>query len=171
MLIQQSTGRPGSALNHAIIESWHSTLAFELRSLEHFNSKVQARAGSGPGEHSSLASPTADAADMSAADAAQSVGQRTPPLSEALGSTSAPRPSERHRPPPSDAIEMAHRCPAESAGRHLRVRQFRLSIFYAPGTDCAVGEVDTSCTRFRFDHWHSRLRLRICRSVGATYLV
>ena len=36
-------------------------------------------------------------------DGVQSVGRRTPPVSEALGSTSAPRPPERHRPPPSDA--------------------------------------------------------------------
>jgi putative transposase len=30
----QSTGRPGSALDNAVIESWHSTLEFELRSVE-----------------------------------------------------------------------------------------------------------------------------------------
>ena len=42
--IQQSMGRPGSALDNAIIESWHSTLEFELRSLEHFTTKAQARA-------------------------------------------------------------------------------------------------------------------------------
>jgi transposase InsO family protein len=28
----QSMGRPGSALDNAVIESWHSTLEFELRS-------------------------------------------------------------------------------------------------------------------------------------------
>jgi hypothetical protein len=44
-----------------------------------------------------------NAADTSPTDAMQSVGRRTPPVSEALGSTSAPRPSERHRPPPSHA--------------------------------------------------------------------
>jgi putative transposase len=44
MGIQQSMGRPGSALDNAVIESWHSTLEFELRSLEHFTSKAQARA-------------------------------------------------------------------------------------------------------------------------------
>lgn len=27
-------GRVGSALDHAVIESWHSTLGFELRALE-----------------------------------------------------------------------------------------------------------------------------------------
>ena len=27
----QSMGRPGSALDNAVIESWHSTLEFELR--------------------------------------------------------------------------------------------------------------------------------------------
>ena len=37
-------GRVGSALDNAVIESWHSTLEFELRSLEHFTTKAQARA-------------------------------------------------------------------------------------------------------------------------------
>ena len=44
MGIQQSMGRPGSALDNSVIESWHSTLEFELRSLEHFTTKAQARA-------------------------------------------------------------------------------------------------------------------------------
>jgi transposase InsO family protein len=34
--VSQSMGRPGSALDNAVIESWHSTLEFELRRLEHF---------------------------------------------------------------------------------------------------------------------------------------
>jgi putative transposase len=38
-------GRPGSALDNAVIESWHSTLEFELRSVEHFTTKAAARAG------------------------------------------------------------------------------------------------------------------------------
>jgi len=42
--IRQSMGRPGSALDNAVIESWHSTLEFELRALEHFSAKAQARA-------------------------------------------------------------------------------------------------------------------------------
>jgi putative transposase len=42
--IRQSMGRPGSALDNAAIESWHSTLEFELRSLEHFTTRTQARA-------------------------------------------------------------------------------------------------------------------------------
>lgn len=42
--VTQSMGRPGSALDNAVIESWHSTLEFELRSLEHFATKAQARA-------------------------------------------------------------------------------------------------------------------------------
>jgi Integrase core domain len=42
--ICQSMGRPGSALDNAVIESWHSTLEFELRRLEHFTAKAQARA-------------------------------------------------------------------------------------------------------------------------------
>ena len=36
--------RPGSALDNAVIESWHSTLTFELRSLEKFATRAQARA-------------------------------------------------------------------------------------------------------------------------------
>jgi putative transposase len=40
--IRQSMGRPGSALDNAVIESWHSTLEFELRRLEHFATKAQA---------------------------------------------------------------------------------------------------------------------------------
>jgi putative transposase len=42
--ITQSMGRPGSALDNAVIESWHSTLEFELRRLEHFATKAAARA-------------------------------------------------------------------------------------------------------------------------------
>jgi putative transposase len=43
--ITQSMGRPGSALDNAVIESWHSTLEFELRQVEHFATKAQAKAG------------------------------------------------------------------------------------------------------------------------------
>jgi putative transposase len=41
--ISQSMGRPGSALDNAVIESWHSTLEFELRAVEHFTTKAAAR--------------------------------------------------------------------------------------------------------------------------------
>jgi putative transposase len=41
--IVQSMGRPGSALDNAVIESWHSTLEFELRSLEDFATRARAR--------------------------------------------------------------------------------------------------------------------------------
>jgi transposase InsO family protein len=41
--ITQSMGRPGSALDNAVIESWHSTVEFELRMLEHFTTKAHAR--------------------------------------------------------------------------------------------------------------------------------
>ena len=44
MGIRQSIGRPGSALDNAVIESWHSTLEFELRRLEHFATRPEARA-------------------------------------------------------------------------------------------------------------------------------
>ena len=42
--IRQSMGRPGSALDNAVIEAWHSTLTFELRSRETFATKTAARA-------------------------------------------------------------------------------------------------------------------------------
>jgi putative transposase len=42
--ISQSMGRPGSALDNAVIESWHSTLEFELRAVEHFTTRAAARA-------------------------------------------------------------------------------------------------------------------------------
>jgi putative transposase len=42
--IIQSMGRPGSALDNAVIESWHSTLEFELRSVQTFATKATARA-------------------------------------------------------------------------------------------------------------------------------
>jgi putative transposase len=42
--ICQSMGRLGSALDNAVIESWHSTLEFELRALEHFETRAAARA-------------------------------------------------------------------------------------------------------------------------------
>ena len=41
--IAQSMGRPGSALDNAVIESWHSTLEFELRSLRKFTTRAAAR--------------------------------------------------------------------------------------------------------------------------------
>jgi putative transposase len=41
--ITQSMGRVGSALDNAVIESWHSTVEFELRQLEHFSTQAQAR--------------------------------------------------------------------------------------------------------------------------------
>ena len=44
LAICQSMGRPGSALDNAVIESWHSTLGFELRSLERFATRAAARA-------------------------------------------------------------------------------------------------------------------------------
>jgi putative transposase len=42
--ICQSMGRPGSALDNAVIESWHSTVEFELRRVEHFATRAAARA-------------------------------------------------------------------------------------------------------------------------------
>jgi len=36
-------GRPGSALDNAVIESWHSTLEFELRRVRHYATREQAR--------------------------------------------------------------------------------------------------------------------------------
>jgi transposase InsO family protein len=43
--IAQSMGRPGPALDSAVIESWHSTLEFEFRSLHQFATRAAARAG------------------------------------------------------------------------------------------------------------------------------
>jgi putative transposase len=43
MGITQSMGRVGSALDNAVIESWHSTVEFELRRLERFTTKAQGR--------------------------------------------------------------------------------------------------------------------------------
>jgi transposase InsO family protein len=43
MGIRQSMGRPGSALDNAVIESWHSTLEWELRSLCRFTTRAEAR--------------------------------------------------------------------------------------------------------------------------------
>jgi len=42
--VSQSMGRPGSALDNAVIEAWHSTLEFELRREHHFTAKAAARA-------------------------------------------------------------------------------------------------------------------------------
>ena len=42
--VTQSMGRPGSALDNAVIESWHSTLESGLRAVEHFATKKAARA-------------------------------------------------------------------------------------------------------------------------------
>ncbi|MGH7732412.1 MAG: IS3 family transposase, partial [Gemmatimonadales bacterium] len=43
--ICQSMCRPGSALDNAVIESWHSTVEFELRRTGHFATRAAARAG------------------------------------------------------------------------------------------------------------------------------
>jgi transposase InsO family protein len=37
-------GQPGSALDNAVIEAWHSTLEFELRRVQHFTANAAARA-------------------------------------------------------------------------------------------------------------------------------
>jgi transposase InsO family protein len=37
-------GRPGSALDNAVIEAWHSTLELELRSREHFATQAKVAA-------------------------------------------------------------------------------------------------------------------------------
>ena len=45
MGVAQSMGRPGSALDNAVIESWHSTLESGLRRLEHYATRAAARTG------------------------------------------------------------------------------------------------------------------------------
>jgi putative transposase len=42
--VRQSMGRTGSALDNAVSESFHSTMEFELLSLNHFTTRAQARA-------------------------------------------------------------------------------------------------------------------------------
>ena len=88
----------------------HRVFADALAAAAAHSDAAFAELGLGPATVASLRASTAgwraqllDAADMSTTDAVQSIGRRTPPVSEALGSTSAPRPPERHRPPPSDA--------------------------------------------------------------------
>jgi putative transposase len=56
LAICQSMGRPGSALDNAVIESWHSTLEFELRSLERFATRAAAGPGSAPGSRTATPS-------------------------------------------------------------------------------------------------------------------
>ena len=43
MGVRQSMGRVGSALDNAVIESWHSTLEFELRRDARFATRARAR--------------------------------------------------------------------------------------------------------------------------------
>ena len=43
--VSQSMGRPGSALDNAVVESWHSTLESGLRRVGHFATRAAARAG------------------------------------------------------------------------------------------------------------------------------
>ena len=43
MGINQSMGRVGSALDNTVIESWHSALEFDVRTLERFATKAEAR--------------------------------------------------------------------------------------------------------------------------------
>jgi transposase InsO family protein len=45
LAVRQSMGRVGSALDNAVIESWHSTLEFELRRQQRFASRAEARRG------------------------------------------------------------------------------------------------------------------------------
>ena len=94
--ITQSMGRTGSALDNAVIESWHSTLEFELRRLEQFATKAQARPGSPPGSTTTTA--TADiprwvCAPRSTTNAprehARSVGKRDPIPAEHHGAVLA----------------------------------------------------------------------------------
>jgi transposase InsO family protein len=42
--IRQSMGRPGSALDNAVIESWHSTVESGLRRTGHFTTRARGRA-------------------------------------------------------------------------------------------------------------------------------
>jgi transposase InsO family protein len=88
--IRQSMGRPGSGLDNAVIESWHSTVEFELRMLEHFDTKAQARKEivawiedyNAERRHSALSMPGAAAARADTAPGQRSgagSGGMTPP--------------------------------------------------------------------------------------------
>ena len=88
----------------------HRVFADALAAAAAHSDAAFAELGLGPATVASLRASTAgwraqllDAAGMSARDAVQSFGGRTPPGSEATGSPSPPRPSERHRPPASNA--------------------------------------------------------------------
>jgi putative transposase len=43
--VKQSMGRPGSALDNAVIDAWHSTPEFGLRRVEGYAAKAEARIG------------------------------------------------------------------------------------------------------------------------------
>jgi transposase InsO family protein len=99
--ITQSMGRPGSALDNAVIESWHSTVEFELRRLEHFTTKAAARIGvarwieedyNRHRRHSALGMLSPIAYEQ----ALQSQPGPDPP--EAASPTAPPMPQDWHRP-------------------------------------------------------------------------
>ena len=69
--IKQSMGRAGSALDNAVIESWHSTVEFELRQLEHFAACASERARR-------RNSPSHDAGASSSANASKSGTESSP---------------------------------------------------------------------------------------------
>jgi putative transposase len=48
-LVRQACARPGSALDNAVIESWHSTLEFELRRSRTSRPGLRPGPGSAPG--------------------------------------------------------------------------------------------------------------------------
>src|SRR5436305_575235 len=86
-------GRTGSALDNAAIEAWHSTVEFELRAVERFATRAQARTRvsawideyNRDRRHSALGirSPISYElahADTNSDDAVRDVGGQVPPL-------------------------------------------------------------------------------------------
>ena len=124
-------GRAGSALDNAVIESWHSTVEFELRHLEHFATKAQARRRvaawieeyNHDRRHSALGmlSPIAYELDLpnSAATARRPQHERPPraPSMAPSSPASRPRPPGGLRPALTPAPGDAHRQRPGAAGK------------------------------------------------------
>jgi hypothetical protein len=80
--VRQSMGRAGSALDNAAIESWHSTLEFELRSVQPFATKARPGGRCPPGSTSTTgtASTQPCAAPTAACSARSTTNSPTPPV-------------------------------------------------------------------------------------------
>jgi transposase InsO family protein len=121
--VSQSMGRPGSALDNAAIESWHSTLTFELRQLEHFATKAQARTRTAAWideynrdrKHSALGMRSPVAFELTQQPQAIPAAASVPPPSPA----SRPSPAGGPRPASTPAAADGQPRPTERPGRTL----------------------------------------------------